>query len=163
LVIGRVVMVVVGRPLVVRYPLNHREEPRRHAACSGRGVIIRSLADLQIYQDALDAATAVSALLRRDGLRKDFYLREQLAEASDKIASHIGEGYGQQTDRHFAHYLSIARGSCNKIRTHILIARGREYLTQRECDEICERYTRIGKRLTRLIQHLRIEDRKRRG
>jgi four helix bundle protein len=122
-------------------------------------VIIRSLSDLQIYQDALDAAVAVSALLRRE----DFHLRTQLAEASDKVASHIGEGYGQRTDRHFAHYLAIARGSCNEIRTHILIAQGRDCLSTRECEEICQRYERIGKRLTRLIQHLRTEDRKHRG
>ncbi|MQA29137.1 MAG: four helix bundle protein [Luteitalea sp.] len=131
--------------------------------CSAGGMGIRSLQDLQVYQDSLDAAEAVSALLRRDGLRRDFHLRGQLAKASDEIASHIGEGFGQQTDRHFAHYLGIARGSCNEICTHLAIARGREYLTKAECDEVCARYVRIGKRLTRLMQHLRMEDRKRRG
>ena len=65
-------------------------------------MIIKSLEDLQIYQDALDAAAAISALLRQEGFRRDFHLRDQLASASDKIAANISEGFGQKTDRHFA-------------------------------------------------------------
>lgn len=126
-------------------------------------MIIKSLEDLQVYQDAREAADAVSALLRRDCFGKDFQLRDQLAKASDKISSNISEGYGQLTDRHFAHFLGIARGSCNEIRDHLSVARGRRYVTDMECDRLCQQYVRIGKRLTRLIQHLRREDRTQRG
>jgi four helix bundle protein len=126
-------------------------------------VIIKSLEDLEVYQEALKTADAVSALLRRGPFRKDFKLRDQLAAASDKVPAHISEGYGQQTDRHFAHFLGIARGSANEIRTHLAVARGRHYISADECLELSEQYVRIGKRLTRLIQHLRIEDRKQRG
>jgi four helix bundle protein len=130
-----------------------------HAA----GVIIKSLEDLQIYRDALEAAEAISALLRREEFRRDFNLRNQLAAASDKVASHISEGYGQQTDRHFAHFLAIARGSCNEIRTHLAIARARDCVSRQEYELAAERYVRIGKRLTRLMQYLQATDRKQRG
>jgi len=126
-------------------------------------MIIKSLDDLEVFHEACTAADAVSALLRRDGFRHDETLREQLAASSDRIASHISEGFGLPTDRHFAYFLSIARGSCNEVRTHLTIAKGRRYITETECADTCARYISIGKRLTRLIQHLRKEDRKQRG
>jgi four helix bundle protein len=126
-------------------------------------MIIKSLEDLQIFQDALAAADAVSAILRRGCFREDGELRDQLAEASDRIPSNMSEGFGQGTDRHFAHFLGIARGSANEIQAHLKVAKGREYITESECLDLCSRYTLIGKRTTRLIQHLRREHRKERG
>lgn len=126
-------------------------------------MVFKSLEDLQIFQQAVDAADAVSNILIRPCFDRDFQLRDQLRDASDGVPSHISEGFGQKTDRHFAHYLFIARGSCNEIRSHLVVARSRKCINAAECDGICERYVRIGKGITRLIQHLRREDRKDRG
>jgi four helix bundle protein len=126
-------------------------------------VIIKNLEDLQIFRDSLEAAEAVSALLQQDGFRSDFHLRDRLADASDQVAADISEGYGQVTDRHFAHFLVIARSSCNEIRSHLAIARARDCLSRQDFEQVSERYVRIGRRLTRLIQHLRTEGRPQRG
>ena len=49
-------------------------------------------------------------------------MHKQLSESSGRITGHIGEGYGQGTDRQFARYLSIARGSALESRGHIAAA-----------------------------------------
>jgi four helix bundle protein len=108
-------------------------------------------------------ANAVSELLRRPPWATDHNLRTQIAAASASICARIAEGYGQLTDRHFAHYLAMGRGGCNEMQAHLSIAFGRRYLTEAEWLELSERYVRLGKRLTRLIQHLRRDDRKERG
>jgi four helix bundle protein len=131
-------------------------------ACTG-GMVFKSLEELQVYNDSIEAADAISALLRRRSFDEDLELRKQLSNSSGRIPSHISEGYGQQTDRHFAHYLSTARGSANEVRSQLRLARGKQFITSNECDTHSRRYVRIGKRLTRLIQHLRREDRKYRG
>jgi four helix bundle protein len=125
-------------------------------------MIIRNLEDLQIFRDSLEAAEAISALLQQEGFRSDFHLRDQLADASDKVSAHISEGYGQQSDRHFAYFLGIARGSCSEIRSHLAIARARDCLTRQEFEKVSERYVRIGRRLTILMQHLRTASRRQR-
>jgi four helix bundle protein len=125
-------------------------------------VIIKNLEDLQIFRDSLEAAEAVSALLLKEGFRGDFRLRDQLADASDRVSADISEGYGQRSDRQFAHFLCIARASCNEIRTHLAIARARDCLSRQDFQEISERYVRIGHRLTRLVQHLRAAEREQR-
>src|SRR4029077_16049832 len=90
-------------------------------------------------------------------------LRDQLRDTASRIPSHVAEGFGQKTDRHFAHFLYIARGSCNEMRSHLTIALGRDYLTDSECRHLCGLYIVIGKQLTRLLQHLHRENRVHRG
>lgn len=124
---------------------------------------ITSLQDLQVFRKALDAADAVSAMLNRPAVARDFKLGSQLAAASAAVAAHIAEGYGQLTDRHFAHYLAIARGTANELQAHLAVARGRGYLNDEEWRALSARYAALGKRLTRLMQHLKREDRRERG
>jgi four helix bundle protein len=126
-------------------------------------VAIKSLEDLQVFQEALAAGRAVSAILRRPEFERDPQLRGQLATASASISAQIAEGYGQLTDRHFAHYLAVGRGGCNEMHAHLTTAYGRQQLSEREWRDLTERYDRLGKRLTRLIQHLHRENRKERG
>jgi four helix bundle protein len=87
------------------------------------GMRAQKLEDLLIYTKALEGIDAVCAILRRPKLINDFDLHRQLSESSGKIPGHIGEGFGQLTDRHFAHYLGIARGSALETRGHLATAR----------------------------------------
>jgi four helix bundle protein len=122
-------------------------------------VIIRSLDELLVYRKALDAANAVSAIIARPALAKDFKLREQLGASSSRVPAVIAEGFEQKSDRHFAHYLYIGRGSAKETKTHLLVALGRGYLAEPECAELCGRYDEIGKMSTGLIRHLERDDR----
>ena len=86
------------------------------------GVIIRTLDELLVYQKALEAAHAVSAIINRPTFAKDHKLREQLSASSSRVPALIAEGFEQKTDKHFAHYLYIARGSTKETRTHLVVA-----------------------------------------
>jgi four helix bundle protein len=123
---------------------------------------ITSLDDLQVFQLSKALADEVSFILERPCFARDWDMRHQMANASARIPSQIAEGYGQRSDRHCAHFQSIARGSCNEMCAHLSVACGRGHITPAERDDLTKRYVRIGKGLTRWIQYL--EDRiERRG
>jgi four helix bundle protein len=119
--------------------------------------------ELQVYQKALDAADAVSAILKRACFQRDYKLREQLADSSDAVPSLIADGFPQSTDRFFAQMLYRSRGESAETRTHLRVAKGRQYVTESEMNELCDRYNEIEKMLTGLIRHLEREDRRHRG
>jgi hypothetical protein len=50
--------------------------------------------ELIVYQKAVAAADAVSAILTRPGFQKDFKLRGQLGDSSDAVPSLIADGTG---------------------------------------------------------------------
>jgi len=126
-------------------------------------MIARTLNELLVYRKALAACDAVSAILDSPTLRKDWELRSQLANASAAVAANIAEGFGQQTDRQFARYLFIARGSAHEVRSHIAVARGRQCLSDEETKVLCDKYEEIARMLTGLSKYLHASDRKQRG
>jgi four helix bundle protein len=120
------------------------------------------LEDLLIYLKALEGIDAISPFLGRPGFIRDFDLHKQLSESCAKIPGHIGEGFGQSTDRHFAHYLAIARGSALETRGHLAAARQRQHISRDEEIAVSGLYQDLTDMLSGLIAHLRRSDRKNR-
>jgi len=121
-------------------------------------VAIKSLEDLQVYQEALEAGEAVLAILSRDRLHRDPHFFEQLAQAAARVSACIGDGFGPLTDRRVAELMSDARRACTEVRVHLSIARRRNVMTEAELSAIGLRYERIARLLTHLIQELRAPD-----
>jgi four helix bundle protein len=126
-------------------------------------MIARSFDDLAVYRRSVDACAAVSALLRRPTVRADCELRAQLSSASAAVPANIAEGFGQQSDRQFARYLFIARGSCHEMRAHLAVAYGRGHVDSDAMLELSAKYEEIAKLATGLIRYLRASNRKHRG
>jgi four helix bundle protein len=101
--------------------------------------------------------------MERHGVRKDCELRAQLGSASGAVPANIAEGFGQQSDRQFARYLFIARGSSQEVRAHLTVAHSRKCIDEEELNEFTRKYEEIAKMLTGLIKHLRAIDCKQRG
>jgi four helix bundle protein len=99
--------------------------------------------ELQVYQKALDAADAVSAILKRPSLQRDQKLREQLAASSGAVHALIADGFPQSTDRFFAQLLYRSKGESCETRTHLRVAKGRDYITEAELTGLCDRYNEI--------------------
>ena len=120
---------------------------------------VHNVEDLAVYQKALAAADEVSALLTRPGFSKDFDLKDQLGSSSSRVPALIAEGFEQKSDRHFAHYLYIAKGSAKESKTHLRVAQGRGHMSTSEAARLGGDYEEIKRMLTRLIEHLEREDR----
>jgi len=48
-------------------------------------MIARNLQELRVYQKAVVAAEAVSALLKRPAFSKEFHLKDQLSRSSSRV------------------------------------------------------------------------------
>jgi four helix bundle protein len=115
----------------------------------------KKLEDLLIYQRALEGAALVSALLDRPAFGRNCDVRDQLSQSSGKIPGHIGEGFGQLTDKHFAHYLGIAHGSAQETRGHLTVARQKRCISKHEEIELSGLYEDLSAMLRAFIRHLR--------
>ena len=120
----------------------------------------KSVEELLVYQKALAACHEISAILKRQCFDKDPRLRDQLSSSSERTASVISEGFSQSTDRHFASYLYRSRGSSNEVRTQLIVALKRGYITSSEQSTLHTEYEETAKMLTPFIAHLLKENRK---
>ena len=78
------------------------------------------------------------------------------------IPGQIAEGFGQLTDRHFAHYLAIARGSALETRGHLATALQRTYISREDEIRVSGVYQDLASMLSAFIAHLRRSNRKNR-
>ena len=107
-------------------------------------------------------STAVSALLgATNGCAPISISAGNSASASAAVPANIAEGFGQQTDRHFAKYLFIARGSSNEVRAHLAWRTAEDTWSDRTRLTSSGKYEEIARMLTGLIKYLRACDRKR--
>ena len=118
----------------------------------------KTLEDLQVYRKALEGIAAVSPILQQLTVRKDFDLHDQLAGSSGNIPGHIAEGFGLLTDRHFAHYLGIARGSAQETRGHLATALQKEHISEDDAKRVSGLYRDLCNMLTAFIDYLRRSD-----
>jgi four helix bundle protein len=83
--------------------------------------------DLLVWQKGRELERAITALCRVAAVRNDRVLRDQMNAASVSVVSNISEGFEQSTDRAFARYLGVARGSASELRAqiHVCIERHR--------------------------------------
>jgi four helix bundle protein len=124
---------------------------------------VKRLEELRIWQQAREFARAVSAILQRPSFRGDRRLKEQLGDSSVSVLSNISEGFGQPTDRAFAHYVTIARTSNNEAISQLAVAAWRGHITEQELEEFEAKSCVMGKGMTSLIAYLRKTDQKERG
>ncbi|SRR5712692_6911163 len=116
--------------------------------------------DLLVYQKAREEEKAISAILERPAFRKFPELRQQMDETSARVPRHILEGSGQKTDRHFAHFLFVARGEAQEMRGLLNSAQVRRCISLAELNDHAGQYLEIAKMLTGLAAHLERENRK---
>ena len=123
---------------------------------------VNSVEELQVWQVARRFVAAVSAAARNDLMSRDLRLRDQIDGCADSILSNLAEGFEQGTDRGFARYLYIARGSCAEARAHLTVAQLRGSIAPETVDALRKDAAQIAQMLTGLIEYLHRSDRKQR-
>lgn len=73
-----------------------------------------SLDEIKIYQQSLLLSKDIYNLCKNPKLSKEFSLQDQIKRSSISVAANIAEGYGRNTKKDFANFLSIALGSANE-------------------------------------------------
>ncbi len=79
---------------------------------------------LIVWQKAMELSRLVYALVRKFPIEERYALSDQVRRAVVSIASNIAEGCGRTSNRDYAHFLSIARGSLYETMTQLEMAKG---------------------------------------
>lgn len=122
-----------------------------------------SVEELQVFQRAEQLCDLVEPLLERPGFRRDTRLRDQIRDALDSIVSNIAEGFEQPTDRAFAKFLFIAKGSNAEVRRRLRSGLRRRHIEQDQLAQADALADEVARMLTGLIKYLAKSDRKDRG
>ena len=92
--------------------------------------------NLQIWQRAMDLVEEIYKLTASFPIEEKFGLVSQMTRAAVPIPSNIAEGAGRNSDKDFAHFISIAIGSLYELNTQIVLSERLGYINQSQSQEL---------------------------
>ena len=92
--------------------------------------------NLQIWQQAMDLVEEIYKLTASFPIEEKFGLVSQMTRAAVSIPSNIAEGAGRNSDKDFAHFISIAIGSLYELNTQIILSERLGYINQSQSQEL---------------------------
>ena len=112
------------------------------------------------WQKARALNKAVYQATRGPRFSKDFGLTSQIQRASVSVMANIAEGFDRNRDNEFHQALSIAKGSCAEVRSHLYAAFDAGYLDKAQFTTL----KASAEEVSRLVAGLRAAvDRRRRS
>ena len=90
---------------------------------------IRSFEDIVAWQKARELVKIIYKMTNDlEDFRKDFGLKDQIRRASVSSMSNISEGFARNSDKEFANFLNIARGSVAEVQCQLYVALDLSYI-----------------------------------
>ena len=83
---------------------------------------------LEVWKKAIQLVKIVYALAKQLPPEEKYALSDQIRRAVVSIPSNIAEGNGRASNRDYAHFLAIARGSLYETMTQLDIAQELEFI-----------------------------------
>jgi four helix bundle protein len=93
---------------------------------------IRRIEEIQAWQKARELVRETYKTCAEGPLARDFGLRDQIRRAAVSSMSNIAEGFARKTDKEFAHFLDIARGSAIEAQSLLYVALDVQYINRGE-------------------------------
>lgn len=102
---------------------------------------------LEIWKKGMDLSKLLYAYTKVFPPEERYGLRAQMRGAAVSIPSNIAEGSRRGSDREFANFILIARGSLAELETQILLAHAFAYLSNERKDELMQKCEELSKML----------------
>ena len=116
---------------------------------------IKQFEDIQAWQQARELVREVYKACAEGRLSRDFGLRDQLCRAAVSSMSNVAEGFAKKSDRAFAHFLDIARGSITEVQSLLYVALDVGYLEKSEFDKLRQMTEKVASLISGLTSYLR--------
>ena len=115
---------------------------------------INDYKDLLVWQKAMNLVVEVYKTTKMLPKEETFGLSDQMRRAAVSIPSNIAEGYGRQTPKSYAQFLTIARGSAYELETQLLLCKKIHHLPSEIANTLISAISEITKMLTSIINKL---------
>jgi len=116
---------------------------------------IERFEDVQAWQKAREFVREVYKLRADSRLSKDFGLRDQLCRAAVSSMSNVAEGFARNSDKDFAHFLDVARGSIMEVQSLLYVASDVGYIEKDEFDRLYQLGSETSLLIGSFISYLR--------
>ncbi|HUR47876.1 MAG TPA: four helix bundle protein [Candidatus Saccharimonadales bacterium] len=110
--------------------------------------------DLFVWQEARALRKEIYKCTRKSEFYKDYETRGQIRNAALSVMNNIAEGFERGTNKEFAQFLNIAKGSVGEVRSILWAALDEEYISQNDFQALHEHCIVVSRRISKFITYL---------
>ncbi|HXT11011.1 MAG TPA: four helix bundle protein [Candidatus Angelobacter sp.] len=116
---------------------------------------IEKFEDILAWQKARELTKNVYAHSKVGAFARDFGLKDQIQRASVSIMGNVAEGFDRGGDKEFAQFLSVSKGSCGEVKSHLYVALDQQYVTQAQFTNLYNEADEVGRLIAGFMSYLR--------
>lgn len=115
---------------------------------------IKRFEEIISWQKSRELNNVLGKYIDAGKFKKSYKLINQIEGSAGSIMDNIAEGFERSGNREFLQFLYISKGSCGEFRSQLCQALDREYLTQKEFEELYNLAMEVIVLLQKLINYL---------
>ena len=119
---------------------------------------IQKFKDILAWQKARELTREVYAHSKTGAFAKDFGLRDQIQRASVSVMGNVAEGYDRGGDKEFIQFLSVSKGSCGEVKSHLYVALDQQYINPTQFNQLYNSTDEVGRLLAGFMAYLKQSD-----
>ena len=119
---------------------------------------IQKFEDILAWQKARELTREIYTHARAGLFAKDFGLRDQVQRAAVSIMGNVAEGFDRGGDKEFIQFLSISKGSCGEVKSHLYLALDQQYVNSTQFDQLYKSADEVGRLLAGFMAYLKQSD-----
>jgi four helix bundle protein len=115
---------------------------------------IKRFEDLDVWKESRTLNKIIGSLIQEKKFEHNFRLINQIEGSSGSIMDNIAEGFERGTRAEFIQFLGYSKGSCGELRSQLYRALDRNYIVQKQFDDLLKLVSRISAMIHSLIIYL---------
>ncbi len=119
---------------------------------------IRRFEDLKAWQLGRELVKSVYILTQRQPFKNDYGLVDQIRRAAVSVMNNVAEGFERGSNKDFAKFLFIARGSAGEVRSLLYVARDLQYIDKKNFDVTYDTSIQAPRVIWGLIKNLKAKN-----
>ena len=110
--------------------------------------------DLESWKVAKELCNLIYGITKNKPMSNDYIFIDQIRRAVVSIMNNIAEGFERGSNKDFAKFLFIARGSAGEVRSMLYLALDQNYINEKEFKDISALCVRSSQLCWGMIRHL---------
>jgi four helix bundle protein len=115
---------------------------------------IKRFEDLDSWKVARELCTLIYIITKKKPMSNDYAFSDQIRRAAISIMNNISEGFERGSNKDFAKFLFIARGSAGEVRSMLYLALDQNYISKEEFKDISDLCVRTSQLCWGMVRHL---------
>jgi len=111
--------------------------------------------DIVAWQKARELTREIYAHAKVGRFAEDFGLRDQIQRGSVSIMGNVAEGFDRGGDKEFIQFLSVSKGSCGEVKSHLYVALDQQYVAPPQFAQPYDRADEVGRLLSGFMAYLK--------